>query len=62
MPSFAAKRRLPQSALTRSTDGASDRVEHAPRPHPTLDWAGAVPYRDRKGRLAVHSRQIIRLS
>ena len=28
-------------------DGASDRVEHAPRPHPTLDWAGAVPYRER---------------
>ena len=50
-------------ALTRSTYGASDRVETRARdPTPTLDWAGAVPYRDRKGRLAVHSRQNIRLS
>ena len=41
-PSFAVKRRPPQSALMRSTDGASDRVEHGDQfdPTPSLDKGG----------------------
>jgi len=42
MPSFAAKRRPPQSALARSTDGTSDRLEKRDQfdPTPTLDRPG----------------------
>ena len=41
-PSFAVKRRPPQSALTRSTDGGSDRLEHGDQFDPT-------PMSDRPG-------------
>ena len=39
-PNFAVKRRPPQSALTRSTDGGSDRVEHGCNSPPRPRWIG----------------------
>jgi hypothetical protein len=40
MPSFAVKKRLPQSALTRSTEGRSGQLERWGNSTPAPAWTG----------------------